>query len=173
MRSFLSDVSKPTCRSKIRSSRARKSALGTGGRGGQLQTTQRARPTMMSNASSGTYPSPFIIFQTDNFKPESIATGSTGVLHNLSPERSAANAATSDWMLEFASPDSSAQDGSQAKASHVYGYTGPQTAAKDVDCVLVWDEATQVCDVVMFRSERCLRESDVFALAYTLRSASL
>ncbi|EPQ29572.1 uncharacterized protein PFL1_02791 [Pseudozyma flocculosa PF-1] len=80
-----------------------------------------------------------------NFKPESVADSTRGILHH--PSRNPA----SDWQLELdaasstsasapaTAPSSQSQDSatSNSRAAHVF--TGSQHAAKGLDCVLVWD----------------------------------
>lgn len=48
----------------------------------------------------------------------------------------------SHWLLEYnAAAGEEAQGGSR---SSVYGFVGSQTVAKDVDCILIWDDQKQV-----------------------------
>ncbi|SPO22028.1 uncharacterized protein UTRI_02023_B [Ustilago trichophora] len=81
-----------------------------------------------------------------NFKPDSTHDCKRGALFQPGPSRNT----NADWQLELESheADQEAVSGSAmdetAKKKPAHIFTGPQTAAKAYDLVLVWDEAAQV-----------------------------
>ncbi len=83
-----------------------------------------------------------------NFKPDSTHDCKKGALYQPGPSRSSA----ADWQFELESNevDDSAHAGSSTDASNeqrkkpAHIFTGPQTAAKAYDVVLIWDQEAQV-----------------------------
>lgn len=79
-----------------------------------------------------------------NFKPDSTHDCKKGALFQPGPSRNS----NADWQLELESnehdhdADSTAEDAGKKKPAHVF--TGPQTAAKAYDLVLVWDQTARV-----------------------------
>lgn len=75
-----------------------------------------------------------LYFIADNFKPPSISKESDVFLHcpkSTQPE----------WLLEYAGGSTSKSGIEQSNDAQ--SFTGTQSAAKDVDCVLIWDDRRQ------------------------------
>lgn len=66
--------------------------------------------------------------------PPSIGQSTSGYLHSNSENNT-------QWMLEY---DVKKDDDRRGTRSSAQGFQGSQSAAKDYDCILVWDEASQV-----------------------------
>lgn len=78
-----------------------------------------------------------------NFKPDSTHDCKRGALFQPGPSRNT----NADWQLELESNEeavssTAADEIGKKKPAHIF--TGPQTAAKAYDLVLVWDEAAKV-----------------------------
>lgn len=87
-------------------------------------------------------------FSTDNFKPPSIANEAAGFLR-------CPGGNTAEWILEYGTSGSSSssssmqqRQGGEGRQGHevvsAQGFVGTQTPARDVDCILVWDEHHKV-----------------------------
>lgn len=95
----------------------------------------------------------------DNFKPPSISSSSPGLLH-VEESKGRDNSSNPQWTLEFAGTGQTA-----------HGFSGHQTAAKDVDCVLVWDSKTNVSRAVS--NSRAWRETDSVFTIFRRRMSSI
>ena len=99
------------------------------------------------------------LLSSDNFKPPPVESSRPGVLSGT-PSATASTSTLvgdeSNFRLEL--PSSAAGEDDDESERRVQVFTGVQSVGKDVDCLLIWDDETEVggsiirCSIITYDS---------------------